>query len=49
MGAVKTPWQENRRHRNCDKSLFFVYWQHLAVVGDEHPWQGWGLKGAGVC
>lgn len=49
MRAVKTPWQENRRHHSCDKNLFFRYWQHLAVVGDKHQWQVWGLTGARVC
>lgn len=31
MRAVKTPWQENRRPHNGDKSLFSTHWQHLAV------------------
>lgn len=40
MRAAKTPWQENRRHHNCDKSLFFTRWQHLTMIGAEHHWPG---------
>lgn len=38
MRALKTPWQENRRHHNCNKSLFFAHWQRLTLRGDEHHW-----------
>lgn len=29
--STETPWQENRRPHNGDKSVFFTHWQHLAV------------------
>lgn len=38
----ESPMAREQMLHKCDKSLFFMHWQHLALVGDKQQWQGWG-------